>query len=170
MENEIEFKWRLFLSALLGMVFIAMQSEAQTIIRQSIGSFGTSTHTEGMLLSQTVGQPYFTSGFYSGEVNIRPGFQQPSNFSLELVNSTFNLTLNVYPNPAVHSITIVSPEVIKVGQLLVLDINGRLILKETINDLKSYKMNCEEWSNGFYTITLSDSQKHRYTSNLIISK
>jgi len=155
---------------LLFSLLTTFQSEAQAILRQSIGSYGTSISPNGMLVGQTAGQPYFTVGYYSSEVNIRPGFQQPSQFNLEEISSTFDLKLNVYPNPAVHSITIESPEVIKVGQLLVLDINGRPILKETINDLKSYQMNCEEWSRGFYTITLYDDQNHSFTSKLIINK
>ncbi|MBN4051185.1 T9SS type A sorting domain-containing protein [bacterium AH-315-M05] len=166
MENN--FNWSVFLSVVL--LFATLQSEAQTIKRQNIGSYGSSTFSEGVLIQQTVGQPYFTAGYYGDEMNVRPGFQQPPNFSLVLINSTFNFSLDVYPNPAAYSVTIESSDVINNALLQVVDMNGKLILNEKVAELKSYLINCELWSSGFYFITLYDEQQNKYSSKLIIAK
>jgi len=166
MENN--FNWSVFLSVVL--FFVTLQSEAQTIKRQSIGSYGSSTLSEGVLIRQTIGQPYFTAGYYGDEMGIRPGFQQPPNFSLVLINSTFNFSLDVYPNPAAYSVTIESSDVINNALLQVVDMNGKQILNEKVAELKSYLINCELWSSGFYFITLYDEQQNKYSSKLIITK
>jgi len=160
----------LFLSIVFLLLFVTLQSEAQTIKRQSIANYGSSTFFEGVLIRQTIGQPYFTAGYYGNEMKIRPGFQQPPNFSLELINSTFNLSLNVYPNPAAYSVTIESSDVINDAILQVVDINGKLILKEKVPELRSYLISCEAWPNGFYFVTLYDKHQNKYSSKLIIAK
>lgn len=153
------------------LLFVTFQSKAQSVQRQSIASSGTYMLVNGILIRQTVGQPYSTIAHYGKEISYRPGFQQPSNFSLKLINSTFsNLSLNVYPNPAAYSVTIESSEVINDALLQAVNMNGKLILNEKVGKLKTHSINCNTWDNGAYFITLYDKQNNKYSSILIINK
>ncbi len=153
------------------LLFAVSESVAQSVQRQSIASTGTYMYSNNILIQQTIGQPYSTTTFYSKEVGFRPGFQQPSNFSLELIESTFqNINLRVYPNPAVYTVTIESSKTINDAVLQVVDMNGKLILNEKISEMKTHNINCNTWVNGVYFITLTNSQNNKCSSKLIINK
>ena len=51
----------------------------------------------------------------------------------------------------------------------VVDINGKLILNEKINEMKTHSINCETWINGVYFISLSNNQNNKYSTKLIIN-
>lgn len=149
-------------------VFATLQIKAQSIKRQSIASNGSSALIDGISIQQTIGQSYFTAGYYDNETGLRPGFQQFSKFRLKSIQSTY-LNLNVYPNPAAYSVTIQSEDIIKDVLLQVTDLQGKLIFTETIAELATYHINCESWQNGIYFITLCN-KKNKYSSKLIITK
>ena len=160
--------WLYYIIATLSF-FATLRSEAQAIRRQSIGGYG-SAMVDGVLIQQTAGQPYATTTFYSTEISIRPGFQQPSKYALELIHSAPNIRLSVYPNPATSSVTIESPEAITNALIQVRDMDGNLLLNENVAELKTYLINSETWQKGFYFINLFDGQNNKYSSKLIISK
>lgn len=161
----------LFTLSFCSLIFFVQNAKAQSIKRQSIASNGSSALIDGVSVQQTIGQPYFTAGFYNDEFSIHPGFQQSNLLmNVELINSTFDLRLNIYPNPAVYSVNIVSDIIINNASLQVTDISGKLILNEKIAKLKNYQINCETWQNGLYTITISDAKNNKYSSKLIITK
>ena len=68
----------------------------QLIVRETIGTFGSSAKSEGVLIQQTVGQPSATI-FSPGEnkSGIRQGFHQPFYFLAE----RNELNAIIYPNP-----------------------------------------------------------------------
>lgn len=151
-----------------------VQGNAQSIRRQSIGISGANMVSDGILVKQSIGQPYAATTYYENGIGFRPGFQQPvasSQLSLiakELVQSNLNLT--VFPNPAVSSIKIQSAEVIGKGVLKVMDSNGRLVVNEPFSEMKSHSVNCSGWANGLYLISVSTEGQTTYSSKLIISK
>jgi hypothetical protein len=151
------------------------QGHAQSIQRQSIGTFGANMVSGGILVKQTVGQPYATNTYYQNGIGFQPGFQQsfvaasPSPVTArQLVQP--GLSLKVYPNPAAYSLRIESEEAIGHGVLKVVDNNGRLIVNEKVSELKSHSINCESWANGLYLISVTDERNISYSSKLIISK
>jgi hypothetical protein len=82
-------------------VLLAFQSLSfgffgQLIVRETIGTFGSSAKSESVLVQQTVGQTSATS-FSSGEnkSGIRQGFHQPFYF----VTERNELNAMIYPNP-----------------------------------------------------------------------
>ena len=156
-------------SPIIVFVFFAFisQSKAQTLQRQSIGSCGTYMLAEGTLIQQTVGQPYATTTNYNNGISFRPGFQQPV-FSVSLINSSINLT--VFPNPATELVTIQSENILKDANILVMDISGKLLINQQINEFSKFSFNCGDWANGIYMITVSDAKHHKYAGKLIISK
>lgn len=172
-----DYSWRLRLY--IGMAFfsfmVVTESEAQSIQRQSIGICGTNMADEGILVKQSIGQPYATSTYYSEGVGFRPGFQQPYSAAGQSSGQvkqkiTAFLNLKVYPNPASNAAMLQTPETITNASLKVRDISGRLFVNEIVSELKSHTINCESWANGIYLVTVSDEKNTTYSSKLIISK
>lgn len=149
---------------------IAGQVDAQTLQRLSVASGGTSAIGSGMVIQQTIGQPYVTQTFYDNEVTYRPGFQQSAAIKLEPVMLQSALSLDIFPNPAVSTVNINTSELISNATIKVTDMEGKLILNEKISELQTFSIHCENWANGTYLINVSDSQNKKYISKLIINK
>jgi len=161
-----------FLSVLLILSFIPGAGNAQGIKRQNIGSYGSGGNSDGLFIGQTIGQPFFTSGYYDNQVGLIPGFQQPLVFSISTVKQIPVLTrLGVFPNPAISIVNIETPEVVENAIVRITDISGRVIWEERIPEFSSYQMDCSRWQSGLYFITVFDVNKRfSYLSKVIISK
>lgn len=173
--NDFSRSIRLYFAIAFFFIIGLSQGNAQTIQRQSIGICGANMVAEGILVKQTIGQPYATATYYENGIGFRPGFQQPSVSSSqksfnekELVQPGISLT--VYPNPAASSVRIKSEEVITNGLLRVMDSKGRLVVNDQIAELKNHLINCENWDNGLYLISVSTEGHTSYSAKLIISK
>jgi len=140
---------------------------SQSIQRQSIGTLGSTHHGEEISLQQSVGQPYQTNTYYSNEIESRPGFIQPSRFSLELVNSTFQIEVTVYPNPATAEVSFMTNENVENLTIQVFDQTGKILFTDYVDLLHDYKLNCSEWESGLYFIYLRDLSDNVYQSKLI---
>ena len=140
---------------------------AQTLKRQCIASVGNAVSINGATVQQTTGQSYGTTSDYGNNIRYNPGFQQPT-FKVEVVKSSINA--RVFPNPTSKQITIETNSALENVIVLIVDMNGKLIFNTTINEFKSYTINCVDWANGVYLISLSDSNNDLYTSRLIIAK
>lgn len=140
---------------------------AQSLQRQSIGSLGGSAYTDGMLIQHTVGQPYSTNTYYDNGIAYRPGFQQPV-FKLSLIKASINM--DVFPNPATSWVTLRSSKTLKSALFQVVDLNGKLVFKESFNEFTTYTLKCDDWSNGTYVLSLTDQSGNYYSSKLIILK
>jgi hypothetical protein len=68
---------------------------AQTIVRSTIGSIGSSGKIEGIFIQQTAGQPALVGNQKSENTGLRQGFVQPMYFEEE--QNELNVLL--YPNP-----------------------------------------------------------------------
>lgn len=143
------------------------KGNTQTLKRECVASAGSSIITNGTAIQQTIGQSYGTTSFYTNKTRYNPGFQQPV-FSVETIKSSINAT--VFPNPSSSQITIETNLTLENVIIQIIELSGKLVLNEKLNEFKSYTINCADWSNGVYLITLSDSKNNLYPSKLIISK
>ena len=148
-------------------VGIFSKTQAQSLQRQGIGSAGSYVYAEGTLIQQTVGQPYSTNTRYDDNLTYRPGFQQPI-FKVNLIRTTINL--DVFPNPATNWVTLKSTKTLSDVKIQVVDIAGKLIVNQQVDEFNSYTINCEEWPNGIYVISVADNGNNSYSSKLIILK
>ena len=146
-------------------------SLAQSVKRQSIGSIGSGLSLSEVSVRQTVGQPYFTGGYIAGEVSLRPGFQQSYVTGSVKPGFAEELSLRIYPNPAVSSIHIQSPVLMENATVRIFDMQGKTVFLENVSALREYTINCQNWREGFYFISLYDQQtNNRFSSKLIINK
>lgn len=152
---------------LLVLVSLHNKVTAQSLQRQSVSCAGGYIYTEGTLVRQTIGQPYSTTTKYNDNITYRPGFQQPI-FKINLIHT--NINLDVFPNPATNWVTLKSSKSLSNVKIQVVDISGKLIVSQEVEEFKSHTLNCEEWPNGTYVISLSDGGQNGYSSKLIILK
>lgn len=171
MNLKINFTRALFIFLLMFSV-AASSLSAQSVKRQVISSYGSSTVTEKTSVSQTAGQSYNTTASSENKTAVLQGFQQPNKFIIEPIENAdeFELQLEIFPNPAEYSFTINSDTEIETAKLSVFDANGRLISGKEINKFSSYEMQCSDWAPGVYLISIADQNNNSKTVRLIISK
>ncbi len=159
------------LGLLLFAILVSVETtQAQSIQRQSVASAGTYMMADGIMVQQTVGQPYSTVGFYSDELSVHPGYQQSLTMGIDVIDAPLDMHLSLFPNPTSNSVTIECSDVINDAVLQIVDMSGKLIMSEKIAALKTYQIDCQTWNNGFYMISIIDSKNNRHTSKLIITK
>lgn len=161
------------LSLMVILPFVTCPGNAQSIKRQTISSLGAGGYSGNLFVSHTVGQPFFTSGFGDSELRVNPGFQQAVTAGIKKKTgeekNLFNLT--IYPNPASHSINVVPPEVLKDAVIRIADIHGRIMYNEKILENDHYIINCSNWGNGIYFISVVDANRQNNQSyKVLISK
>lgn len=161
-----------FLPVLLILSFIPYAGNAQSIKRQNIGSYGSGGTAGSLFIGQTIGQPFFTSGYSDSQVGLIPGFQQPLAFSISTAKQLpVSARLAVFPNPATSIVNIETPKVVENAIVRVTDIKGRVIWEERVPEFRNYQMDCSRWPDGLYFIAVLDGyKKFNYISKVIISK
>jgi hypothetical protein len=171
MALKLQSKKRLLLCLITLIGSVPVFVGAQSIKRQSISSYGSSTISDHLLIGQTAGQSFNTTVNSNGIILLQ-GFQQPQTFVVEEIVEplAIPLDLSVYPNPANRSITISSKDALEQSFIQVTDVSGKKIFSEKVPDLILHQINCQSWVNGAYFITISDDRKHSKTMKLIISK
>jgi hypothetical protein len=115
----------LFIS--LGFVLITSQCIAQQVRvgRQSLNSLGSSTVSNGIRISHTVGQASSTSVSKSGNILIRQGFQQANTMQYEVEKTDFSVQLYPNPNDGNFNVSMTGIDVSDKMSYKVIDINGK---------------------------------------------
>lgn len=149
--------------------FIELSS--QSVIRQSISCFGKSNKIEGGLISETVGQVYFTNTFKDKDTWLNPGFQQRMTSFLRKEDLRDELQLQLYPNPVVRELNIVSNEEIKNARIEIIDITGKVIFLSEQDLLSHAVLDMEHYTDGVYHIRIWDkTMRKSYHSRIFIIK
>lgn len=152
---------------LSGALALSCYGFSQTVTRSSINCLGSSGENSEVSIQQTVGQPYQTNSYYSNKIESRPGFIQPTELSLELVQSNFQIDLAAHPNPTTNVVSFDPNENLEDVVIRVMDQYGKMIFSDNIESLKDYKLECFSWSNGTYFIYITDEKGKNYESKLI---
>ncbi len=160
----------LFIGALLIMLLSGQESYAQSIVRQSITSYGSSKAVGNHSFSQTVGQPYSTKA--SNDQTTLPGFQQPVSMKIEKMEPTpiEELDVYIYPNPAKYSLFIKSKQTIEEGIVKVTNTQGTVVYSKQLSSLVNHEISCDSWSPGVYLISIQNSNNQQTVKKLVISK
>lgn len=152
---------------LLALSLFSFLTPAQTLTRQVVASSGAGVQYNGVLIQQTVGQPYNTTPNYENGARYTPGFQQPV-FKAELIKTSINVV--AFPNPATFRFNIEVDKTLKDVRIQVMDISGKLVFSDTQNELKTYSVNCSEWANGAYILNLTDADNNFYSSKILVTR
>ncbi len=158
----------IFLSLVLTLLSLGYnKGYSQTVVRQSIGTLGVSYQADGLIVQQSIGQPFATSTNFSNGMENRPGFIQPNEFGLELVSSTFSVQINAYPNPTTYSIKFNSSIDLEDVMVRVFAMDGHMVYQSSVTNLNEWELNCQSWVNGTYLIMIWDSTGNKYQSKII---
>ena len=129
-------------------------SQQVRVGRQSINCLGSSTVSNGIRISHTVGQASSTSVSKSGNIVIRQGFQQ-ANLQYEVEKTDFDVQL--YPNPNdgdfnVSVAGIVSEDPISYQ---ILDVNGKIVLDFKKVDSMTFSVSTLGIEPGMYYLMIN---------------
>ena len=159
--------WLLYIGVVL--MLVSYNGYSQTIARQSISSYGTTSSQDGFSYAQTIGQAYNTQS--TANINVTQGFLQPVSYKIEkeVQNDFEALEIKVFPNPSQYRITLQSTEVLKEAFILISDIKGNIIYEQKIQNEREHVINCSSWATGIYLIKIQDDSNKQSISKLIIS-
>ncbi|MEX0983002.1 MAG: T9SS type A sorting domain-containing protein [Bacteroidales bacterium] len=157
---------------ILALLFFCSIGHSQSVKRQSIGSYGAGGMIDGFFVSQTIGQPFFTSGHSDHVITISPGFQQPVTYMAKKSKAIdMHSVLDVFPNPASDHFFIETSEPIESAEIRITDLNGSVISQEILPNLQQYMISSSHLQNGLYFITVkSENNLQNYISKIVISK
>lgn len=142
---------------------------SQRLARQSVNSLGSGSMAGSTVIRQTVGQPYLGSSVRSNGLVIRPGFQQPTSFTIS-EQKMADLSLDVFPNPATEVLTLRAEKLLEEVTVSVVDLNGVEVLRKNFSTFDSHQIECSHWTRGIYLITLTRQDRVQYTAKLLINK
>lgn len=142
------------------------------IIRSTMGSTGSSktisTNDGTYYVSQSIGQSSVIGTFSNKGYSIVQGYQQPL-FSVRIIGfaSGNNLKADIFPNPASHSLNILfKNEITSEIFIVLLDANGRAVLKENFQAANQVKLSLNHISTGIYFLKINSGNKY-FTSKII---
>ncbi|MFA6403736.1 MAG: T9SS type A sorting domain-containing protein [Salinivirgaceae bacterium] len=171
--EKLIFKEKLLLKVILMfLIYVPFSTQAQSVKRQCISSYGSTGKSISGVYLQTVGQPYNSTVSHENNYTFLPGFQQPIVLKVENMDAMplQGIELKVFPNPTAYSVAIQSVESIEKAVIHVMDLNGHVVLSDYAEKLETYNINCEAWANGTYFITVSDGNQNKNSLKLIINK
>ena len=154
---------------LLFLIFLPFISISQEIIRENIGSTGTTNKIENIHFRQSIGQSSASTGVvYNNGIILRQGFQQPilQINKIKPLNGE-ELDVLVYPNPFRSDINITFPK-IPSGKvhISIYDVKGKIIKNIDYLSLKELKIPLQDLAKGSYLLNINNSNKN-YNANLI---
>jgi len=143
---------------------------SQSIVRSTTGAGGSSqiviSDNKSYFVSQSIGQPGVIGASTSGGMTIRQGFQQPLHtYKIGMLDELSDLKAIVYPNPFQQSINISFMDIVNEEiAVIVHDISGRIIIKETHPASQLITLTLKYMAIGEYILNVTAGKKHLTTS------
>lgn len=139
---------------------------AQSIVRSTVGSGGSSQLiTSGRstyFVSQSIGQ----AGVIGTSSMIRQGFQQPPSLLIIQESSAQNEYLaSIFPNPFSQSVNVAFEREVP-GDIIIsiLDVSGRLVFYQNYRPARLIELPLHDFANGKYIIHVGVGLSHFTTS------
>jgi hypothetical protein len=139
-----------FVSVIISSQFYAQQVR---VGRQSINALGSSTVSNGIRISHSVGQASSTSVSKSGNIVIRQGFQQ-ANLQYEVEKTDFDVQLYPNPNDGDFNVTVAGILAEDPIKYQILDLNGKIVLNAKKVDSMSFSVSTLGIEPGMYYLKL----------------
>lgn len=147
------------------------QLSSQTILRQSISCLGSSSQIHGGIISETVGQAYFTRAHFDSEIQLTPGFQQRLFAFIPETSSPDGMQVLLYPNPVSEELHLLPEDAIEDARIEIIDINGKVICQLEKDLSTEISIDLGHLAGGIYQIRIMDlQQKKVFNSRIIINK
>lgn len=131
-------------------------TEAQAIMRASIGTFGSSNQAGEVFLQHAAGQPTLVGNEKNENIGLRQGFIQPIQFIEE--QNELDVTLFPNPNQGVFSFT-VNQETNESFSYLLFDQKGKLLLQSEAPSNQLIPISIENPTTGMYHLKVSSGSR-----------
>lgn len=140
-------------------VFVTVSLNAQQVRvgRSSINCVGSSTVSNGILISQTGGQSSSVTVSRSGNLSIRQGFQQANVMQYEIVKTDFSVQLFPNPNDGNFNVALNGFEANETVSYQVVDVNGKKIQEVNTVAPASFSVFVPGIQPGMYYLLLTSS-------------
>ncbi len=158
---------------LFGFIYPA---DGQNIRRASINALGATSQIDESktIISQTIGQAYFTATYKDRGIAFFPGFQQAFFIKPKPKASKRDFgKVKIYPNPANDRVRVNPPGKVKDYSIVIRNLNGSIvwIRKNPSLNQEYLEIDVEDWRNGMYLLTLHNKVINKSKSfKLIIQK
>ena len=160
---------------LCALIFVLIYSlpvaYSQSMQRSTVGNSGSShqviSNGKTYFVSQSIGQASVNGTSIKKGHAILQGFQQPPFFSVDQRYVDGDLKATIFPNPFQQSVFISFKELIENDvSVIIHDISGRFILKETFSASQLISLPLSNTSDGEYILNIITGNMH-LTSILI---
>ena len=163
----IKIKLHTFLTILFLLINCTMFS--QSIIRQSINSWGNTGYNDDYYLKQTAGQSSNTTVINGNNTRIRQGFQQPQTIISNIaVCASCNLSLS--PNPLSAQSTLKVPLNTISYNIRIFDMIGNVVWMRQNLTSEEITLNAKDFKSNAYTIIVKYRDGSICTIKLIVIK
>jgi len=151
--------------------FVISNSNAQEILRSTLGVSGASTtitsNSKTYLVQQSVGQGSVIGKFQSNGIIVRQGFIQPPIISSKVIPEETNLQAIIYPNPVNNQVNISFKEQVKEPvSIRIFDMLGRSVFIKELNAAQELSINLSFLASAQYIFLINTGQK-QFKANLI---
>jgi hypothetical protein len=133
----------------------AVNAQQVRVGRSSINCVGSSTVSNGVLISQTGGQPSSVTVSRSGNLVIRQGFQQSNVMLYEVEKTDFAVQLFPNPNDGNFSVALTGCGDTEVISYQVVDMNGKKLQESQASTPASFAVSVPGIQPGMYYLMLT---------------
>ena len=138
-------------------VVLASFSFGQRIVRSTIGSIGSSSNHNGIIIQQSVGQPALTSNDKSENgMGLRQGFIQPIWYETE----SNDLNLMIYPNPNQGDFSFQADIEEDLNyDYEILDLQGKVVIRGKVSGNELVEVSIVNPARGMYHLNVKTEDK-----------
>ncbi len=86
------------------------------------------------------------------------GFTKVVDFPTSIVNNNVDKSISIYPNPVSNQLMISFSKDVKVNSMKAIDISGRIVLAQELNQQDFIQINTKEFSKGKYFLIFESEQ------------
>lgn len=137
------------------MPFIHFIVFSQSLNPEVIGSTGDSFKTANSEVCFTIGEIAIET-FQTGSNYLSQGFHQTEISTESIEDNVPNIQFSLFPNPSVQQLNLSLFNSNENYNLFIYDMNGKLILQETINGKSNKVIDVSTYSTGVYLLHIVD--------------
>jgi|APGre2960657468_1045069.scaffolds.fasta_scaffold86861_2 hypothetical protein len=137
------------------LVTVSLNAQQVRVGRSSINCVGSSTVSNGILISQTGGQSSSVTVSKSGNLSIRQGFQQSNVMRYEIVKTDFSVQLFPNPNDGNFNVALNGFEANETVSYQIVDVNGKKMQESQVSTPATFAVSIPSIQPGIYYLILN---------------
>jgi hypothetical protein len=161
-------KMKYFVFACCLMAGFALNAQQVRVGRSSINCVGSSTLSNGVLISQTGGQSSSVTVSRTGNLVIRQGFQQSNLLTYKVDETDFDILLSPNPNDGNFNVSVRGFEAGENLTYKIYDVNGKIVKESDVEAPTIFVVSVPELVTGIYFIQMESTKGKKSTIKISI--